>query len=180
MNSVLIIVLVVVIVLLGWFIGTSNSLNVTALKVDEASADIDVALEKRYDTLTKMIDTCKSYCKYEKDTFKDIIAVRKGMSMSELEKADKSMDDALGKINVLAENYPDLKASENFKALQSSIADTEEHLSAARRLYNSNVSSFNTLIVTFPSSVVAGIKGLAKKDYYKAEESKRQDVKIEM
>lgn len=127
-----------------------------------------------------MIDTCKSYCKYEKDTFANIIAIRKGMSMSEFAKADKSMDDALGKINVLVENYPDLKASENFKALQSSIADAEEHLSAARRLYNSNITEYNKLIVAWPTSIIANKYGYSQKEYYKINEEKRQDVKIEI
>lgn len=180
MSTVLIIVIVVVVVLAIWFFATRNALNVANLKIEEASSDIDVALEKRYDLLTKMIDTCKSYCKYEKDTFANIIAIRKGMSMSELAKADESMNEAMGRINVLAENYPDLKASENYKMLQSGIADCEEHLAAAKRLYNANVSKYNSLIVSFPSSIVAGSSGNTKKDYYKVDDAKKSDVKIDI
>ena len=89
------------------------------------------------------------------------------------------MTDTLGKINVLAEAYPELKSSENFKALQLSISDVEEHLQAARRLYNANISSYNQDIVTFPTSIVAGMKGFTKKEFFEAEDAKKEDVKME-
>ena len=100
------------------------------------------------------------------------------MSIEEKNEANKQMDETLSKINVLAENYPDLKASENFKTLQDSITDVEEHLQAARRLYNANISSYNQMIVTFPISIIAGTKGLTKREFFVAEEHKKQDVEI--
>ena len=179
MGPVLIVILVVVAVIVLWYIITSNTLNKAIVKIEEADSGIDVALTKRYDVLTKMLDTVKGYAKHEKDLIIETVNLRKGMSMEEKNAANNKMSEAFSKLNVVAENYPDLKASENFKVLQQSITDVEEHLQAARRLYNANISSFNQMIVTFPTSIVAGSKGLTKKEFFEAEEAKKQDIKIE-
>ena len=174
----LVIVLILIAVVVISIIVMSNNLNKALVKIDEASSGIDVALTKRYDVLTKMIETVKGYAKHEKEVLFDVVKIRKGMTIEEKNEANKQMDETLSKINVLAENYPDLKASENFKTLQDSITDVEEHLQAARRLYNANISSYNQMIVTFPISIIAGIKGLAKREFFVAEEHKKQDVEI--
>ena len=176
--TALIIIGAVVAVVILWFIVTSNSLNKAIVKIEEADSGIDVALTKRYDVLTKMIETVKGYAKHEKEVLFDVVKIRKGMTIEEKNEANKQMDETMSKINVLAENYPDLKASENFKTLQDSITDVEEHLQAARRLYNANISSYNQMIVTFPISIIAGTKGLTKREFFVAEEHKKQDVEI--
>lgn len=178
MTGIIIIAVVVAVVIL-WFIITSNSLNKAVVKIEEADSGIDVALTKRYDVLTKMLDTVKGYAKHEKEVIIETIKLRKGMSMEEKNAANNQMTEAFSKLNVVAENYPDLKASENFSVLQQSITDVEEHLQAARRLYNANISSFNQMIVAFPTSIVAGMKGLTKKEFFEAEEAKKEDVKME-
>ena len=177
--ELLIIIGVVILVIAIYFITVSNNLNRAIVKIDEADAGIDVALTKRYDVLTKMIDTVKGYAKHEKETMFEVINLRKGMPISEKNEANNKMNENLSKINVLAESYPELRSSENFKTLQLSITDVEEHLQAARRLYNSNVSTYNQMIVTFPISMIASSKGLTKKDFFEAEEAKKEDVKIE-
>lgn len=174
----LVIVLILIAVVVISIIVMSNNLNKALVKIDEADSGIDVALTKRYDVLTKMIETVKGYAKHEKEVLFDVVKIRKGMTIEEKNEANKQMDETLSKINVLAENYPDLKASENFKTLQDSITDVEEHLQAARRLYNANISSYNQMIVTFPISIIAGSKGLTKKEFFVAEEHKKQDVEI--
>ena len=174
----LVIVLILIAVVVISIIVMSNNLNKALVKIDEASSGIDVALTKRYDVLTKMIETVKGYAKHEKEVLFDVVKIRKGMTIEEKNEANKQMDETLSKINVLAENYPDLKASENFKTLQDSITDVEEHLQAARRLYNANISSYNQMIVTFPISIIAGTKGLNKREFFVAEEHKKQDVEI--
>lgn len=174
----LIIVLVLIAVVVISIIVMSNNLNKALVKIDEADSGIDVALTKRYDVLTKMIETVKGYAKHEKEVLFDVVKIRKGMTIEEKNEANKQMDETMSKINVLAENYPDLKASENFKTLQDSITDVEEHLQAARRLYNANISSYNQMIVTFPISIIAGTKGLTKREFFVAEEHKKQDVEI--
>ena len=178
--AIAIIVVVVILVIVAYIISISNGLNRSLVKIDEANSGIDVALTKRYDVLTKMIDVVKGYTKYEQETIFKTVELRKGMTMQEKNDANASMEENYSKITLLAENYPDLKASENYKELQQSIADVEEHLQAARRLYNANVSSYNQKIVTFPSSIIANSKGMTKKEFFNAEDKKREDVTIDL
>ena len=171
---------VVVLILVIWYISTSNKLNRAVVKIDESLSGIDVALTKRYDVLTKMVDVVKGYAKHEKETLFEVINLRKDMTLPELNEANKKMNESFQKLNVVVENYPELKASETYKTLQLSITDVEEHLQAARRLYNSNVSIFNQMIVTFPTSIIANSKGMVKKEFFEADEVKKQDVKIDL
>lgn len=180
MDSVLIVIIAAVVLLLVYVISLSNRLNKARVKIDEAGSDIDVSLTKRYDVLTKMIDVVKGYAKYERETLFQTIQLRKNMTMQEKSEANRLMGESFERIHALAENYPDLKASANYNTLQKAIADVEEHLQASRRLYNANVSRYNQLLVTFPSSMIAGMKGMTKADFFAAEETKRQDVKINL
>ena len=182
MNPLYIIIAIVAVILIVviWYISVLNKLNRSVVKIDESLSGIDVALTKRYDVLTKMMEVAKSYAKHEKEILFDVIKLRKGMSMEERNDANRVMDENMRKINVVAENYPELKSSENYKTLQQSIADVEEHLQAARRLYNSNVSLYNQLLVSFPTSSIAKNKGMTKKDFFEADEIKKEDVKIDL
>ena len=180
MDPVLIVIIVAVVFLAGCVISISNRLNKARVKIDEAGSDIDVSLTKRYDVLTKMVDVVKSYAKYEKETLFQTIQLRKGMSMQEKNEANRIMGENFERIHALAENYPELKASANYNTLQKAIADVEEHLQASRRLYNANVSRYNQLLVTFPTSVIAGMKGMTREEFFSAEETKRQDVKMDL
>ena len=174
----LVLLLFLVVPLVVWYISVSNELKRDIVKIDEASSDIDVALTKRYDVLTKMIEVVKGYVKHEKETMFGTIELRQGMTMREKALVSEKIEENLFRINALAENYPDLKANENFKVLQQAIADTEEHLQASRRLYNAKVSSFNQKVVTFPTSIVSEMSGLTKREFFKTEDIKREDVKI--
>lgn len=176
----LIIILLLVVIAVIWYISTSNKLNRYIIKIEEANSGIDVALTKRYDVLTKMIDVVKSYAQHEKETLFEVINLRKGMSLEEKNVENAKMTKNLEKINVVAEAYPELKSSENYKTLQQSIIDVEEHLQAARRMYNSNVSMYNQMLVMFPSSIVANSKSLTKKSFFEAEDVKKNDVKIDL
>ena len=176
----IIVVLGIIFFIFIWYFSTYNGIKTSDLKVTEALSGIDVALTKRYDVLTKMIDVVKGYTKYEQETIFKTVELRKNMTMKEKNEANMLMEENMQKINVLAENYPDLKASENYKTLQKAIADVEEHLQASRRLYNANVSSYNQKIVTFPTSIIANNKGLTRKEFFSADEKKREDVKIDL
>ena len=173
------IIVLCLIIVIAWYIGVLNMLRRMLVRIDEADSGIDVALTKRYDVLTKMLDVTKGYAKHEKEVLFEVVNLRKGMSVGEKIEASNKIDENLSRINVVAENYPELKSSNNFIELQQSIADTEEHLQAARRLYNSNVSSYNQKIVTFPISIIANSQGMTKKDFFEAEEVKKSDVKME-
>ena len=171
---------VVVLIVVGWIVSTSNKLNRAIVKIDEADSGIDVALTKRYDVLTKMIDVVKAYAKHEQETLFEVISLRKGMTTEEKISANNKMNESFEKINVLAESYPELRSNENYVTLQKSIVEVEEHLQAARRMYNSNVSIYNQMLVTFPTSAIANLKSLTKKGFFEAEEIKKEDVKINL
>ena len=175
---IFIIILVLIIAIIGWYFSTFNGIKTSELKVSEALSGIDVALTKRYDVLTKMLDTVKAYKDYEFKALTEIVALRSGMSMNERNKANASMDALSSQISVLAENYPELKSSANFVELQHTITDVEEHLQASRRLYNANVTDYNRRIVTFPNSIVAGMMGAVQKQYFEADPQRRQDVQM--
>lgn len=169
----------IVVILLIVYVSIANKLARAQVKIDEAESGIDVALTKRYDVLTKQLDIVKGYAKHEVETLTKVIELRKGMPLAEKQAAANQMDALQQGINVVAEAYPELRSSENFRTLQNAVTDAEEHLQAARRVYNANVSEYNQMLVTFPSSVVAGQKGLTRRDFFEAEEVKKADVKME-
>ena len=174
-----IILLIILIIVIGVIV-ISNKLNVLQVKIDEADSGIDVALTKRYDVLTKMVNVVKGYAKHEKETLFEVIKLRKGMSLEDKNKVNEKMNRNMEMINIIAESYPELKSNENFKTLQQSIVEVEEHLQAARRLYNSNVSAFNQMIVTFPASIVANSKALKSKPFFFFFFTKKNDVEIDL
>jgi len=172
----LILAAIIVVLVLIWVIATTNGFKKKEIKIEESLSGIEVALTKRWDMLTKMLDTAKGYMAHEKDLFTTTIKMRRGMSVGELNEASREVDALSGRFFALAENYPQLRSSEVFVELQRGIRDAEEHLQAARRSYNANVSAYNTAIVMFPASLLAG--GRAKKEFFVAEEQKRGDVQM--
>ena len=169
----------VVVAVIFWYISTMNRFERLSVKITESDSGIDVALTKRYDTLTKMLDVTKAYAKHEAETLAGIVKLRAGMSVDEKTEANRRMDEVTGRINILAESYPELKSNENFKQLQISIVEVEEHLQAARRIYNMNVSQFNQLLASWPASIVGKMKLHAPRQFFKAEERKKSDVKMD-
>lgn len=172
------IVVLLLVIIIGWWISTSNNFRRTEVKINEAASGIDVALTKRYDTLTKMLDITRAYAKHESEVIMGTIEKRQMNSMQERSQFNSAINDAMGRINALAEQYPVLFSSQVFNQLQVASYDVEEHLQAARRAYNANVSQFNQMIVTFPKSIVAGAMSLQRKEFFEAESSKRNDVKM--
>lgn len=204
------IVVLVLLIVLIWWISTSNKFRTTQVKIDEAMSGIDIALTKRYDTLTKMLGITRDYAQHESDVIMNTIQMRTADTMQRSAYTDKnetadtgekenlwntpktfstmqeranfnrSMNDAMGRINAVAEQYPLLLSSEVYKQLQIASYDVEEHLQAARRAYNANVSMFNQMLVTFPKSIVAGSMKLRSREFFEAESVKRNDVKISL
>ncbi|MBN2504822.1 MAG: LemA family protein [Bacilli bacterium] len=178
----LFIVLGILLIVALWYIGTMNTLRQLELKVHEAESGIDVALTKRFDMLSKMLETTKGYAKHEAETLEKVVKWRSGIpenaTLKDKEEFLNQMNQVTSGIDVVVEQYPDLKANTVFLELQSAVANTEEHLQAARRLYNANVTRINHIIVTFPQSIVANAIHMEKKPYFEAEERKRQDVEF--
>ena len=162
-----------------WVISTSNRFKRILVKIEEADSGIDVALTKRYDTLTKLLAVCKNYAKYEAETLATVITLRQSMPVAEKAHISRQMDEILRNVHIIAESYPELKASENYVKLQDGIAAVEDHLQAARRVYNMNVSAFNQAIAVFPASIIAQMQHLTSKEFFEAESQKRDDVEID-
>jgi LemA protein len=179
-GTIIIVIVIVILVLIPviWWISTSNGFKRKAIKISEALSGIEVALTKRYDMLTKLLDTAKGFAAHETKLFTQVIELRRGMSVGEINEKCSQMDAMSSRIFAVAENYPELRSAEMFRELQVGIRDAEEHLQAARRLYNSNVTAFNTAVDVFPSSMVAKSQKLQKHDFFIAEAAKREDVKM--
>lgn len=179
----LIIIGVVALIIILWYVGVMNNLRQLELKVQEAESGIDVALTKRFDMLTKLLATTKGYAKHEAETLEKVVKWRSGIptnaTLAEKAEFQSQMDKVASGINVVVEKYPDLKANTVFLELQQSIRNTEEHLQAARRLYNANVTKINHIIVTFPQSIVANAIHMEKKEYFEADDKKREDVSMD-
>lgn len=172
--------LILIIVL--WFITTMNKLRHLDLKVQEAESGIDVALTKRYDMLKKMLEITKGYAKHEAETLENVVKWRGGIpnnaSLEDKQEFTKQLNEVSTGLDVVVEQYPDLKANTVFKELQAAVTNTEEHLQAARRLYNANVTHLNHMVISFPRSIVANSIHLEQRPFYETEDKKRQDVEF--
>lgn len=169
-------ILVILVLIAIWCISTVNGFKKKEIRVQEGLSGVEVALTKRYDMLTKMLDTAKGYMAHENELFAKVIELRRGMSVAEMNTAQQQMDNLSGKFFAVAEGYPELRSSDVFVELQRGIRDAEEHLQAARRLYNTSVTTYNTAIAMFPAKLLAG--GRQPKEFFAADETKRSDVKM--
>lgn len=174
---IFLILLLIALIAVLWAVKASNNIKRMEIKVDEAFSGIEVALTKRYDMLTKMLDVCKGFMEHESELFSKVISLRKGMSLGEMGKADREMGELTGRLFAVVENYPELPSAQVFTELQQGIRDAEEHLQAARRLYNASVSRYNTAITVFPDSLLA--RGRSPREFFEAEDAKREDVKMQ-
>ena len=164
---VAVVILLIIIGIVGWYISTRNRFIRLEQNVESSESRIDVYLTKRFDLLTKMLDTTKGYMKHEKETLIDVIEMRNpGAKASLQEKAqfNEQMNEAAKQLNLVVERYPELKADRMFDNLQNSISEVEENLQAARSNFNSNVKDFNQAILQFPASLVAGSKYNVKRN----------------
>ena len=172
----IIVILVVVLAIVYWCIKTVNDFKKKEIRVQEGLSGVEVALTKRCNMLTKMLDTARGYMTHESELFTKVIELRCGMSFAEINDAQQQMDTLSGKFFAVAENYPELCSSDIFVELQRGIRDAEEHLQAARRLYNTNVTAYNTAIAMFPAKLLAG--GRQRKEFFTADASKFENVKM--
>lgn len=156
-----------ILIVLIWWVKTSNRFNRYKVVIDESKKNVDIALAKRYDTICEMIKVAKSYAKHESSTFSDVIKLRQNANIKEFNTAIQNQDKEISKIFALAESYPDLKSSQEFINLQDEISDENEQLAAAKRIVNNNISIINQEIVSFPKSVVAKSKGLKEMEFLK-------------
>lgn len=146
-------------------------------RVDEAESDIDVQLKRRHDLIPNLVNTVKGYATHERELFEKVTEARtKAMgagNMHDKSEAENMLSGTLKSLFAVAENYPDLKANQNFLELQRELTDTEDKIMASRRFYNGNVRDFNTKLEVFPTNVMAGAIGFSKREFFDAEEGEK-------
>jgi LemA protein len=182
--SLLYVLLGVVAVLIIWLWATYNNLITARNQVDEAWSDIDVKLKRRYDLIPNLVETVKGYATHEREVFENVTKARSmamGAQGAEAKgQAENQLTGALKSLFAIAENYPQLKASENFAKLQDELSDTENKIQAARRFYNGNVRDFNTKLQVFPTNMIANGFGFKAREFFEIEEpAQREAVKVE-
>src|SRR3989344_4441988 len=173
---------VIIIAIIGLVILLYNSLVQLKVLVDEAWSGIDVQLKRRYDLIPNLVETVKGYAKHEKQTFEKIAELRtsamNAKTVAEKGKADGMLTATLKTLFAVAENYPELKANENFLSLQSSLSEIESEVQGARRYYNGTVRDFNTKIMVFPNNLLANMLGFKAREFFQAEEESKANVKV--
>lgn len=154
-----------------------NTLVRSKTRVEEAWSHIDVQLKRRADLIPNLVETVKGYAKHEKGVFENVTkarsAILKAKTVKEAEKADNMLTGALKTLFAVAENYPTLRASENFSELQEQLSDTENKIAYARQFYNGNVRDYNILIKSFPNVLLASALGFRPSEFFQAEAGER-------
>ncbi len=157
-----------------------NGLVRSKVRTDEAWSDITVQLKRRSDLIPNLVESVKGYAKHEKSVFEEVTQARSAImsakSVAETAKADNMIEGALKSLFAVAEAYPDLKANENFKALQDELVDTEDKIQASRRFYNGAVRDLNTKIQVFPTNVFAGMLGFKSREFYEVDEAESAKI----
>jgi len=167
-------------IVLLWIIFTYNGLIRRRNQVDESWSDIDVQLKRRYDLIPNLIEAVKGYMTHERTTLENITKARtaamSAKSMAEHAKAENMLSETLKSLFAVSENYPDLKASQNFLQLQDELSDTENKIQAARRFYNANTRDFNTAAQTFPTNIIANLFKFAARDFFELKEKAAREA----
>jgi LemA protein len=177
------IIIGVVVIILGWFVGTYNKLVSAKNAADNSWSDIDVQLKRRYDLIPNMVESVKGYAQHEKGVFENVAAARSAAmnakTPAEHAAAENALSGTLKTLFAVAENYPELKASENFMRLQTELRDAEDKIEAARRFYNANVRDWNTLIQSFPTNVIASLLKFPARQFFEtAGDAERQAPQV--
>lgn len=183
MTQITWIILGVVAVAVFWFIAAYNGFIRLITRTKEAWADIEVQLKRRYDLIPNLVETVKGYASHERELFEKVTEARSkamgAQSIEEKGKAENVLAGTLKSLFAVSENYPQLRANENFLELQRELTDTEDKIQAARRFYNGNVRDLNIKVETFPSNIVAGMFKFLKMEFFELEEeAAKEPVKV--
>lgn len=176
-------ILIVIVVLVVIVIAIYNSLQTEKNNVEKAWSQIDVELQRRFDLIPNFVETVKGYMTHEQETFEKIAALRTSWantnSVSEKANLDGELSTALKTIMAVSENYPELKANQNFSELSEELRNTENKISFSRQFYNDTVTKYNTKIQVFPSNIIAGMFNFTARDLFRTESDEaRKNVKV--
>lgn len=174
------VVILVGLLLYLWFV--YNSLITAKMRIDEALSQIDVQLKRRTDLIPNLVETVKGYAKHEKELLEKVTKARAGLmsagSTAEKADANNQLSQTLKSLFAVAENYPNLKANENFLNLQEELSDTENKIAYSRQFCNSNVLDYNTKLQVFPNVLIAGMFNFKPVEYFGATEEEKKPVKV--
>src|SRR5690242_18635080 len=178
-----IIIAVVLVLVVLWAVSVYNGLIKLRNLVQEAWRQIDVELTRRHDLIGNLVETVKGYAAHERGTLEDVIQARAaamapGQSPGQQAESENMLSQALGRLIAVAEAYPDLKANENFMALQAELTSTEDRIASARRYYNATVRDLNTKVETVPSNIIAGMFSVGRAEYFEAVGEQREAPKV--
>jgi LemA protein len=173
------IVLALIVLLVLWAVGMYNGLIKLRNLVQEAWRQIDVELKRRHDLIPNLVETVKGYAAHERGTLEGVMQARSaamsgGQSPAAAAQSEGMLSQALGRLFAVAEAYPNLKANENFLALQQELTSTEDRIASGRRYYNANVRELNTKVETVPSNFVAGLASIGRAEYFESEGAERE------
>ena len=172
----------IVLILVIWFFATYNKLISLRNKKDDQWSQIEVQLKRRADLIPNVVETVKGYAKHEKGTFEEVIKARNtyvsAKTPEEEMKASGAVTEALSKLFALSENYPELKANQNFLSLQNDLKDTEDKISYARQFYNDSVLTYNNKVEMVPSNIVANMTGFKKASFFETDEKDKEVPKV--
>ena len=171
---------IIVVFFIAIYIGYYNRIIRLENRIDNSWAQIDVQLKRRHDLIPNLVETAKGYMKHERETFESITNARAAAmgakNVADASKAEGALGEALSKFLLVVENYPDLKANQNFLALQEELTSTENKISFARQNYNDQVLFFNNKIQMFPSNMVANTFNFTKRDFFEIENAEEREV----
>ncbi len=172
----------IVVFFIVWLLVTYNSLVTLRNRVREAWSEIDVQLKRRSSLIPNLVEAVKGYVKHEKSVLENVTKARSALvgasSLGQKAAANDMLTGALKSLFAVAEAYPDLKASENFKELQSELSDTETKVAASRQFYNTNVLDLNNSLEQIPSSMIGQWFGFTKEEFFKADENEKKDIEV--
>ena len=182
MTTIAWIIIAIIVIVVLWIIAAFNGLVTLKNRTKEALSDIDVQTKRRYDLIPNLVETVKGYATHEKEVFEKVTQARanamNAQGTAAKEQAENALSGTLKSLFAVAENYPDLKASQNFLSLQNELTDTEDKIQAARRFYNTNVRDLNTKIESFPANIIAGTFGFKEMELFQTADAEKEPVAV--
>jgi LemA protein len=176
----LIVVIVIAVVLIGIVVALYNKLVRLRNRCENAWAQVDVQLRRRYDLIPNLVEAVKGYAAHERETFEEVTkartAAQQAQGVEEQAKAENILTQALGKLFAVAEAYPELRATENFQQLQAQLTDTEQKIAISRQVYNDAVLTYDNALETVPTNIVAGIFTFEPRQYFEVEEAEVREA----
>ncbi len=182
MTIAIIVVVAIIVIAVLYYIAKRNSIIASRNRVDESWSGIDVQLKRRHDLVPNLVETVKGYATHESEVFEKTTKARaeamSAQSVGDTAQAENKLTGALTDLRAVAENYPTLRATENFQQLSRNLSELEDEIQASRRIYNSNVQSYNTDIQQFPGSIIANQGGFTAREFFEIDAADREPVSV--